>query len=120
MRNVMQKFWILFVMVLMACGSFAETKAILVACKDLGSVDDEPIAKLLADKGYAVTICKQNDLPDVKLENFDAAEAIRRTDALLADYDGTLSRLREKSAALTTATAENERLLLELLEKTKV
>ena len=51
MRNVMQKFWILFVMVLMTCGSFAETKAILVACKDLGSISDEPIAMLLDQKG---------------------------------------------------------------------
>lgn len=58
------------------------------------------------------------DLPaagDVK--SFDGDEAIRRADALMADYDGVLSRLREKSAQLTRAAGENERLLLELLEK---
>ena len=91
MRNVMQKFWILFVMVLMACGSFAETKAILVACKDLGSISDEPIAMLLDQKGYAVTICKQNDLPDVKLENFDAAIISANADA---DNEAVLNLIR--------------------------
>ena len=91
MRNVMQKFWILFVMVLMACGSFAETKAILVACKDLGSISDEPIAMLLDQKGYAVTICKQNDLPDVKLENFDAAVISANADA---DNEAVLNLIR--------------------------
>ncbi len=91
MRNGMKKFWILFVMVLMACGSFAETKAVLVACKDLGSISDEPIAMLLDQKGYAVTICKQNDLPDVKLENFDAAVISANADA---DNEAVLNLIR--------------------------
>lgn len=91
MRNGMKKFWMLFVMVLMACGSFAETKAILVACKDLGSISDEPIAMLLDQKGYAVTICKQNDLPDVKLENFDAAVISANADA---DNEAVLNLIR--------------------------
>ncbi|RKI69712.1 polysaccharide pyruvyl transferase CsaB [bacterium 1xD42-67] len=53
------------------------------------------------------------------VERFDGAEAIRRADALMADYDAVLARLREKSAQLAQAAEENERLLLELLEKTK-
>lgn len=91
MRNGMKKFWILFVMVLMACGSFAETKAILVACKDLGSVDKEPIAKLLADKGYDVTICKQADLGTVQLADFDAAVVSENADA---DNEAVLNLIR--------------------------
>lgn len=91
MRNGMKKFWILFVMVLMACGSFAETKAILVACKDLGSVDKEPIAKLLADKGYDVTICKQADLGTVQLADFDAAVISANADA---DNEAILNLIR--------------------------
>lgn len=91
MRNGMKKFWMLFVMVLMACGSFAETKAILVACKDLGSVDEEPIAKLLADKGYDVTICKQADLGTVQLADFDAAVVSENADA---DNEAVLNLIR--------------------------
>lgn len=91
MRNGMKKYWMLFVMVLMTCGSFAETKAILVACKDLGSISDEPIAMLLDQKGYAVTICKQNDLTDVKLENFDAAVISANADA---DNEAVLNLIR--------------------------
>lgn len=91
MRNGMKKYWILFVMVLMACGSFAETKAILVACKDLGSVDKEPIAKLLADKGYDVTICKQADLGTVQLADFDAAVISANADA---DNEAILNLIR--------------------------
>ncbi|MCI8303814.1 MAG: polysaccharide pyruvyl transferase CsaB [Lawsonibacter sp.] len=52
------------------------------------------------------------------VEHFDGPEAIRRADALLADYDAVLSRLQAKSAQLSQAARENERLLLELLEKT--
>lgn len=91
MRNELKKYLILLVISLMACGSFAETKAILVACKDLGSISDEPIAMLLDQKGYAVTICKQNDLPDVKLENFDAAVISANADA---DNEAVLNLIR--------------------------
>lgn len=91
MRNELKKYWILLVISLMACSSFAETKAILVACKDLGSISDEPIAMLLDQKGYAVTICKQNDLPDVKLENFDAAVISANADA---DNEAVLNLIR--------------------------
>lgn len=91
MRNGMKKFWMLFVMVLMTCGSFAETKAILVACKDLWSVDKEPIAKLLADKGYDVTICKQADLGTVQLADFDAAVVSENADA---DNEAVLNLIR--------------------------
>lgn len=91
MRNELKKYWMLFVMVLMTCGSFAETKAILVACKDLGSVDKEPIAKLLADKGYDVTICKQADLGTVQLADFDAAVVSENADA---DNEAVLNLIR--------------------------
>ncbi len=58
------------------------------------------------------------DLPAAgRVDGLDAEEAIRRADALMADYDAVHARLREKSAALTAAAGENERLLLELLEK---
>ena len=52
------------------------------------------------------------------VNSFDGDEAILRTDALLADYDSVLERLKEKSAELTRAAGENERLLLELLKNT--
>ena len=51
------------------------------------------------------------------VERFSLEEAVACTDGLLADYEGCLERLREKSRALTRAAQENERLLLELLEK---
>ena len=51
------------------------------------------------------------------VERFNLEEAVRRTDALMADYDGVLARLREKSQQLTRAAGENERLLLEMLER---
>ena len=61
---------------------------------------------------------KELDLPAAgDVEAFDADEAIRRADALMAGYDGVLARLREKSAQLARAADENERLLLELLER---
>ena len=52
------------------------------------------------------------------VERFDTAKAIQVMDALMTNYDATLERLKKKSAELTTAAGENERLLLELLEKT--
>jgi len=66
-----------------------------------------------------VESCLQElDLPAAgRVEDLDAEEAIRRADALMADYDAIHARLREKSAALTAAAGENERLLLDLLEK---
>ena len=63
---------------------------------------------------------RELDLPAAgDVEHFDGEEAIRRADALMADYDAVLARLREKSAALAQAARDNERLLLELLERTK-
>ena len=60
------------------------------------------------------------DLPAAgNVDSFDADEAIRRADRLMADYDAVYARLQEKSKALTKAAGENERLLLELLERTK-
>ena len=61
---------------------------------------------------------KELDLPAAgRVDSFDAQEAIRRADALMADYPAVLSRLKEKSAAMTRAAGENERLLLEMLEE---
>ena len=37
----------------------------------------------------------------------------------MADYSGVLDRLQKKSAQLSQAARENERLLLELLERTR-
>ena len=63
---------------------------------------------------------RELDLPAAgHVESFDSTEAVRRADALLADYDGTLARLQDKSAQLTRAAAENERLLLEMLAQHK-
>ena len=78
-----------------------------MAVPALGLVYDPKVASYL----------EELDLPSAgDVERFDGAEAIRRADALMADYDGVLSRLREKSAQLAQAAGENERLLLELLE----
>ena len=50
------------------------------------------------------------------VERFDAQAAIAAADQLMADYDSAHEALKAKSAALTAAAGENERLLLELLE----
>ena len=63
---------------------------------------------------------RELDLPAAGyVDSFDGDEAIRRTDAMMAGYDGVLARLRQKSAQLTQAARENERLLLEMLEQHK-
>ena len=60
------------------------------------------------------------DLPSAgQVDTFDSQEAIRQADALMADYSGVLARLQKKSAQLSQAARENERLLLELLERTR-
>jgi len=60
------------------------------------------------------------DLPSAgHVERFDGDEAIRVTDELMADYHRIAAGLKEKSTQLTRLAGENERLLLELLEKTK-
>lgn len=60
------------------------------------------------------------DLPAAGyVDSFDGEEAIRRADELMAHYDETLANLKEKSKQLACAAFENERLLLELLKKTK-
>ena len=63
---------------------------------------------------------RELDLPAAGyVDSFDGDEAIRRADAMMAGYDGVLARLRQKSAQLTQAARENERLLLEMLEQHK-
>lgn len=49
--------------------------------------------------------------------DFDEKTACERIDALMADYDARRDALRAHSAQLTAAAGENERLLLELLER---
>ncbi len=51
------------------------------------------------------------------VEHFDGPAAADCVDRLMADYDGTLARLRDRSEQLAQAARENERLLLELLER---
>ena len=78
-----------------------------MAVPAMGLVYDPKVASYL----------EELDLPAAgDVESFDGPEARRRADALMADYDNGLSRLREKSARLSQAAKENERLLLELLE----
>ena len=79
-----------------------------MAVPALGLVYDPKVASYL----------RELDLPAAgDVEHFDLEEAVRSTDALMADYDGVLARLREKSQQLTRAAGENERLLLEMLER---
>ena len=81
-----------------------------MAVPAMGLVYDPKVASYL----------EELDLPAAgDVEHFDGAEAIRRADALMADYSNVLARLREKSAQLAESARENERLLLNLLEQTK-
>ena len=81
-----------------------------MAVPAMGLVYDPKVASYL----------KELDLPAAgDVETFNGDEAIRRADELMAGYNTVLARLREKSAQLTQAAGENERLLLELLEGTK-
>ena len=81
-----------------------------MAVPAMGLVYDPKVASYL----------QELDLPAAgAVERFDGEEAIRRADELMDGYDQTLVRLREKSQALSQAARENERRLLELLEKSK-
>jgi polysaccharide pyruvyl transferase WcaK-like protein len=81
-----------------------------MAVPSMGLVYDPKVSSYLDELGLpaAGDVCR-----------FDGDEAIRRCDDLMSDYESVERRLREKSAALTAAAQENERLLMELLEKTK-
>ena len=79
-----------------------------MAVPTMGLVYDPKVASYL----------QELELPSAgEVESFDGDEAIRRADQLMADYDNVLAGLRRKSAALTRAAEDNEKLLLELLEK---
>ncbi len=81
-----------------------------MAVPSMGLVYDPKVASYL----------QELDLPAAgDVDHFDADIAIERADALMADYDAVLARLQEKSRALAQKARENERLLLELLERTK-
>ena len=79
-----------------------------MAVPALGLVYDPKVASYL----------KELDMPSAgDVHHFRREEAIAAADRLMADYEGSLERLRVKSAALSRAARENERLLLELLER---
>ena len=81
-----------------------------MAVPAMGLVYDPKVASYL----------EELDLPAAgDVERFDGPEAVRRADRLMADYDNVLARLREKSTRLSQAARKNERLLLELLERTR-
>ena len=79
-----------------------------MAVPSLGLVYDPKVASYL----------NELELPaagDVK--SFDSGYASHQADAMLADYDNVLARLREKSAQLTRSARENEKLMLDLLHR---
>ena len=81
-----------------------------MAVPSLGLVYDPKVASYL----------NELELPaagDVK--SFDSGYAIAQADAMLADYDNVLVRLKEKSAQLTRMARENEKLMLDLLHNLK-
>lgn len=81
-----------------------------MAVPSLGLVYDPKVASYL----------NELDLPaagDVK--NFDSSYANHQVDALLADYDTVLVRLKDKSAQLTRSARENEQLMMDLLHSIK-
>ena len=60
------------------------------------------------------------DMPSAgHVEHFDTQEAIVCADQMMADYEGTLVRLRDKSKRLAQAALQNEELLLQLLEESR-
>ncbi len=78
-----------------------------MAVPAMGLVYDPKVASYL----------EELDLPAAgDVVSFDAEEAIRRADDLMARYDAVLAHLQSKSAQLSQAAKENERLLLDLLE----
>jgi len=81
-----------------------------MAVPSLGLIYDPKVESYLAEL----------ELPAAgHVERFDAQEAIRAADGLLANYDAVLAALRSRSEGLCAAAEENEALLLELLEKVK-
>ena len=81
-----------------------------MAVPTVGLVYDPKVASFLEELG----------LPSAgHVERFDGQKAVTVCDQLMADYDAILSTLKEKSSAMTAAAAENEKLLLCLLEETK-
>ena len=81
-----------------------------VAVPTVGLVYDPKVGSYLQELG----------LPSAgDVERFDVEQAISVCDGLLEDYDAALARLKEKSGALASAARENERMLVELLERGK-
>ena len=81
-----------------------------MAVPSMGLVYDPKVASYL----------QELELPAAgDVQHFDGDTAIRRADELMSHYDAVLARLQDKSRALARAARENERLLLELLERTK-
>jgi magnesium transporter len=85
--------------------------------KGIVFIDDSGKAEQMID-----TIRRTKRWREPSLERFlyDFLELIVDNDlALMEHYEKVLTGMKEKSEALTKAAGENERLLLELLEKTK-
>ena len=81
-----------------------------MAVPTLGLVYDPKVASFL----------EELELPSAgHVERFNAEAAISAADALMGDYDNVLARLRELSGRMEQSTRENEKILLELLKKTK-
>ena len=94
----------------------------MVSPKGIRSEEDR--VAYLQEWGWQVNpqaaLVEELELPAAgDVEHFDPEEAIRRADRLMEDYDGVLARLREKSKTLAQAALENERRLLEMLERAK-
>lgn len=76
-----------------------------------------PVAGLVYDPKVS-SYLKELDMPCAgEVERFDADRAKACVDALMADYESKREALEERSRQLNAAAGENERLLLELLNK---
>ena len=79
-----------------------------VAVPLLGLVYDPKVASYL----------RELEMPSAgDVTSFSSAQAIRQADELMACYDARRAALRERSRKMTAMARENERLLLELLER---
>jgi len=77
-----------------------------------------PLVGLVYDPKVS-SYLEELDMPCAgEVEHFDSAQAIDCVDALMAHYEERRTGLEARSRQLSAAAAENERLLLELLEKT--
>lgn len=76
-----------------------------------------PMAGLVYDPKVSSYLEELNMPCAGEVEHFDHVRAIACVDELMADYENRRSALEERSRSLNAAAGENERLLLELLNK---